>query len=63
MEISREERLRRLELAFKTLGWNGGTIHQVNKELGVKDIYGLTDSEFMSILREYSSIELLKRKR
>ena len=49
-KIQIQERVKRFNLALKILGWDGGTIHQVNRELKVQDIYTLDAHEFTKVL-------------
>lgn len=43
----------RFSQALRTIGWQGGTIHQVNECLGVSDIYTLSNEDFLKLLDDY----------
>lgn len=45
-----QDRIRRFNLSLKILGWDGGTVFQVNRELKVKCIYELSPEEFTKVL-------------
>lgn len=61
MNNEQKMRVQRFSIAIKVIGWQGGTIHQVNNELKVKDLYSLSKDQFIEVLKEYNKKKVAKK--